>query len=261
MENQEEDQLTDRVRDNDDSSDTNTVVNGDKVQPQGEVREDAMNLEVVQNIDDASSSTEPETTSRSNLIPEREIRSLSSVNHPGYSEETPIQSGSRRSKPTLTVLRQRFQTNYEQAVDLLDRFPQTRTEPLLPDELPQFKNTFNNLKSSTAMVQSVAAEMTDLMANQGASAEAQEINKKVLELQQIVAEIRRQYEDVLSITSSMYTGSHRSRARSRSASAHSNASRHTTASEIDRRKQAELRRELASQEAQKIYIKALAEKK
>ena len=136
MKNTEENQLNDRIMDKDNSSDSNTVVNDDDVQHQDGIGEDSTNIEDVQNNDDASSSTEPETRSRSNMIPEREIRSLSSVNHPGFNEEMTIQSGSRRSKPTLAALTQRFQTNYEDAAELLDRFPQTRTGPILPEDLP-----------------------------------------------------------------------------------------------------------------------------
>ena len=196
----------------------------------------------------------------SRRIPERELRSLSTVNRPGFSEDMNIQSEPRRSKPTLFALRQRYQTNREEARDLLACLPKSRTGPILPDDLTEFKGTFNKLKLRTGIIQELATEMTDMMANQGASAEAQDIIKEVSDLQQIVATIRHEYDDVLSLTSSMYTGSHRSRIRSRSASAHSNASRRTTDSEIDRRKQAELRREIASTEAQEIYAQVLADK-
>lgn len=100
----ERNQDTLRVMDNDDSSDTNTVVNNDELQLQNQEMEnvDTMALPTQLPQDDASpineendlrtnedtdSLAEDGTRPGSRRIPEREMRSLSSVNRPGFSEQ------------------------------------------------------------------------------------------------------------------------------------------------------------------------------
>ena len=127
------------------------------------------------------------------------------------------------------VLKPTFLNNLEQARNLIEDLPQSRHGPVPPDDVPAIKKKFKGLKACSEMVQNVAMQMMEILSNQGASAEAQEIGTEVSNLNQIVANFRHDYDDVLSVTSSMYSGSQVNR-RSRSASVHSGASRRTTES-------------------------------
>ena len=128
-----------------------------------------------------------------------------------------------------------FLNNLEQARDFIADLPKARKGPVHPNDVPKIKGKFKNLKSCVEVVQRVGMQITDILSNQGACAEAQEVGAEVSSLNQVLANFRHDYDDVLSVTSSMYSGWQDNR-RARSASVHSGVSHHTTDSEFERGK-------------------------
>ena len=96
--------------------------------------------------DNLNSVNETKRRIRTSMIPEREIRSLSSVKRTVFNEDMTIQRGHRRSKPTLGLLGQMHQATRDEARELLTRLPRSRSGPILPDDLPEFKGRLQKIE-------------------------------------------------------------------------------------------------------------------
>lgn len=212
MDSSENNQLLNRPLETEDVSDTNTIVNENE-------NRISMNLEL-QRIRDIF----PVTTSENNTLPNqnglghvnqeivsekegaesrpnhstlmRELQNLASINPPGLGENPGLFRSTRKPKPTLRELRPVFECSADQAWEIINELPKSREGPVLPEEVPIIKDNFGRLKFRINLAQDYASQIMELLASQGASAEAQESGTEVANLNQKLANFRHDYDDM-----------------------------------------------------------------
>ena len=148
---------------------------------------------------------EEDSQIKSNTWASRELKNLQSTNAAGWEESHGPQSNIRRSRISLPTLRLTYRGSLQRMEELLNSVPARRQALMSAEELANVKATFRELRGFATTVQPMANQMIESLQNQGAPAEAHQVQKEIASFMERIAQIRTIYDDVVSVTSSMMT--------------------------------------------------------